>query len=849
MAAEVLHFYGWHRSGIFAFAEDGPLDDGRLTARLSLTVEDRDTGEQDSGDIDFRIAGPPDVRGLLPAAITGMMPPPGTTNAEATKYVFVELASPDLPWRYTPDKQPDSLALRPWIVLVVGTPDEIILQQPSSGENGTDLLQTITLSADVTNDHPLVDEDGNRLSARWAHVQQKKNRTGRLVTRLLSPRKLEPEQEYIAAIVPAFKEDGSPSWKQGDTPTLRCFHSWRFRTGEAGDFTTLARALRPGEDDPILGQAPLFYPRVDPADPLWVRGPLAPIGSIDASLPPPVGHDVEGLLATRDAEPLPDEPNFWWPIVSMPRYGSPWVADPTLPAWFSEINHDPRHRGVAGLGAWAGVELQEQILDAAVTQAGALGNAEQRIRHLVLGLSAARSLWHQRLPTDSYQRLLLYGPSLRRIITTSGPALHAIAGAEQPLPARLFSSAARRLLRPGPARTALAAPGAVAPWNILPCANKCPPPPKKNYAGLPHVDAVAESLGLGSIDCDKQIEAALEALYALLERIGFEGELDYDDAMAALDELCGVGIPGKPNRPCQPVTLEAVEPSLTDAIDPTGDAPLVQRRVLAGITGLDDPPTAPTEVCVGLDLPVWTFLRDRAPNWLLPGVNTLADNTVVALQSNQTFVDAFLVGLSGQTVNEMRFRNLPIATGCTPMRMFWGQVNTNVEPAIRRPDIRGMELWNLTCAGDPNDVPLGDPQHQPCAEEGGEASSGDSDLVVVFRSDLFRRYPRTIVYAAPAPLGNGTPNWEATEPFSPGTEILPTFQGSIGEDITFFRFDLDPAEAQRWWIVLEEPPPGYSFDYMDPASISASDGAWFAHDTFHDPVRVLIRGDSIIPGS
>jgi hypothetical protein len=575
------------------------------------------------------------------------------------------------------------------------------------------------------------------------------------------------------------------------------------------------------------------------------------------------------------------------PVVTLPRYGEPWIADPMASSWGAAANGDPRHRGVAGLGLWAGIELQEQIMAAASDQVGALDIAAQRIHHLTMGLGAARSLWNRRLPTDPAQRLLLYGPSLRRMITKDGPVLDQITGGERPLPPRLFSSAARRILRFGPARTALASPKAVIPSQILEYANTCPPPPPRVVDGMPHADVAARTFKRE--DLDKLIRERLKAgrlnlaefvdhflrtveksksfdllrqiyddvrglqkepqhlpILRLLEILnaiedkeklsllvrGFslkEAEPDHDSLL----ELGEALLTRSPARPCHPVDLTQLEKALTAAVDPTVDEPLVQRRILATIDGLDpEQPLAPVEVCLGLDFPVWTFLRDRAPDWLLPGVNQLEDDTVVAMASNPVFVDAFLLGLNTQVLGELRWRNMHIVTRCTPMRLFWGQIN--VTSGTRQPDIRGLELW-------PNISGLGDASHQP-------PNNADDDLVLVFKSDIFRRYPQTLVYAAAAPSTSGEPNWEADPPFGSGDRLFPSFQGSIGDDITFFRFDLKPEDAASYWIVLEEAPSGYSFRNDVVVGAGVNNGADFAAVTFSDPIRILIRGESLIPG-
>jgi hypothetical protein len=865
--ANVLTFYGWHRSGIYEF-EPVNVDEGRLRATLRLTLRDRDRALTDvQRDVPFSIVAPRDVLGLQPSALGRMMPPPDNQNAETTKCVYVELNASDLPWRYTPMKA-SGLILRPWIVLVVGTPAEIQFPSPDR----------ITFNTTVAKAHNLAQ------SARWAHVQDD---GARRVTRLLSPRGLdELNAEYIAAIVPAFDDQARDAWAPDDSPTLPCYRAWRFRTGEAGDFRTLAARLHPAVADPSIGQAPLAYSRVSPPVTLHVRGALAPIGAADPPLQPTVAADVAVLL-----QPMTDPRGR--PVIGLPHYDAPWPATSPPPpppdGWAAMAKGDPRHRGAAGLGLWAGIELQEQLMDAAASQAGALDIAAQRIRHLTLGLVAARSLWQRRLPNDSGQRLFLYGPSLRRMVTSSGPVLEQITrtpgstNRDRPLPPHLFSTAARRVLRAGPARTSLAAPGAVTPSAILARANECPPPPSRVSPGRPHTDAISAHFSRAPLDAairagrlngrdlaaafartaaDPQWNqhlgnlvnfviraaeapnqdrlphfrvlqllnaAATNDIEALIElRRGFESAEPDGPSLRILAKAL---VTEPPDRPCRPVAnLQTLEEVVTAAIDPTVDPPLVQRRVLDGITGLEHQPLTPPEICVGLDLPVWTFLRDRAPDWLLPGVNRLEEDAVVALQSNPTFVDAFLLGLNVQVLGELRWRNVPIATGCTPMKMFWGQVD--VADNARRPDIRGVDRWPATS-------PLGHPDHQPPPPAG-------TDLVLVFRSDLFRRYPLTLVYAAPAPMDAGAPNWQADPPFG-GDRLLPMFQGRIGEDVTFFRFDLSPAAARACWVVLEESPPTYSF--RNDVATGALDGAQFAVDTFHNPVRVLIRGQDLIAGA
>jgi hypothetical protein len=74
----------------------------------------------------------------------------------------------------------------------------------------------------------------------------------------------------------------------------------------------------------------------------------------------------------------------------------------------------------------------------------------------MLGLAAAGSLLRRHLPAGSGRRLWMFGPALRRVITAAGPVDALTTTADHPKPTGWFSTAARRKLRAGPPRTALA---------------------------------------------------------------------------------------------------------------------------------------------------------------------------------------------------------------------------------------------------------------------------------------------------------------------------------------------------------------------------------------------------------
>ncbi|HYP09704.1 MAG TPA: hypothetical protein VER03_26000 [Bryobacteraceae bacterium] len=790
--ADELSFFGWERSAVYDLAT-GALQDGRLGAALPLTLADRESpGNKATQSAEFLLAGPKDISGVRTTAIARRYPPPGNTKAETTKLVYVEFSAPDLPWRYTPQTT-TSDTLRPWVVLIVGTEAEITLATGGA----------ITCSDAVAAAHPLAQ------SARWAHIQEQ---NGKTIARILSPRPLQPDTAYIAALVPAFNDAGANRWTATGF-TAPAYDLWRFHTAEAGDFESLAGALLPGKASPSTGRAPVQYPRIAAAPPLSIRGAIAPLFGADAALPGNVAADVAVLRS-----PLTDPRNRR--IIGLPVYGSEWTANPAALPWGSSLNNDPRHRGVAGLGMRAAVDLQDQLMEAATTQSGALGEAAQRVRQLTFGLMAARSLWTRRLPSDPMQRLELYGSSMRRMLTGSGPVLGQVAGEDRPLPEALFSTAARRALRRGPARTELAVPNATSAAAVLNAANTCPLGPDRAPAGLPHVDGMTGALGLPQFE--QVLRTAGEK--PRIDRANSKpGEIDEGSLKLAEEIGRGYEMPV-----CKPVNLIALEQTLTAAIDPTVQLPIAATRVLETITGLGPNPLKPIEVCIGLDFPLWTWMRDHAADWLLPGINELKENAVAAFESNPVFVDAFLAGFNTQVISELRWRNIPLATGCTPVRMFWGPVDASGK---RLADINGIATW-------PASSPLGDTSH-------GVGAAAGSDVILVFRTDLFRRYPKTLIYLVPPVMNGANPDWNVDP--NVASRVLPSFQGQVAEDIVFFRFDVSPANARKHWVVLEEPPIGITFRNDKAVGGGVTDGASFAIATIDQTTRVLIPGAALIP--
>jgi hypothetical protein len=884
-----LTFLSWTRERLADLATGTAHGRARGEAEITLSGTNAAGAPTTSatGTVAFLLAGPADVAGLQPGAIGRRYPAPGTLDHESDRCPYVELRDPGLPWRYTPAGSPGGGDQHPWLVLVVGT----------EGDEIAPIGDQVTLSPGVQVAHRL--GDGGRYP--WAHVQVDAEQ--RRLARLLSGRRLEAGTDYLAVLVPAFADDGTPALTGTDPVTVALYDHWRFRTATpAGSFEDLAGALRPGGADPTTGRADVAYPRVPGAGPLSVRGALAPRRDDEeeeddeAPPPPAIAADLAGLRT-------PGRDEAGRPIVGLPRYGGAWHADPDATPWGAALNGDPRHRGVAGVGLDLAVQLQEELVAEARANMGALAEARQRIAQLGAGLAASSALWERRFPSDRRRLLWLLGPALRRLVTDDGAVADLATVVDRPLPPGVFSTAARRILRPGPARTALTAAGTVDGADVLAAANDCAraPVPVDGGVGidlpydeldqrrrdlvaggridlhplLPTIRALGVAAGKNGspaavLVADRLVDAVQRGLRApwtgALGLLAQASTITSDDARFSrlqqeLAELLdrwvelgsdpgdllplidGMGDPEPETPPCRPVDLDALAHGIFEAFDPRRPDASARVRVLATIDGLDPAqPLTPPEVCIGLDRPMWKDVAALAPEWLLPGVGTLPPDALVALETNPVFAEAFLVGLNTGLLEELRWRNVPVATACTPLRMFWDRAEAVA--GDRLDDIRGIHAW-LGGTG------LGDPQHRA-------PGVVPSDLVLVIRSELFRRYPSTVLYLVSAVHGSGPEarvDFEA-DPVAGAARAFPTFQGQVAADVTFFGFQgFAPDEIVRHWLVFEEPPAGFRFANDRVASPSPPpqppdvDGADFADQAFVHPVRVLVRGDALDPGA
>ena len=124
----------------------------------------------------------------------------------------------------------------------------------------------------------------------------------------------------------------------------------------------------------------------------------------------------------------------------------------------------------------------------------------------------------------------------------------------------------------------------------------------------------------------------------------------------------------------------------------------------------------PVELSPAFPQPMVEPLVEIAQEAVLPELDLVPPNTVVPLETNTRFVQAFMVGLNTEMGRELLWRDYPADLSATYFDRFWD----NSAAPSRPPDIDPIGQWK--------NRPLG----------GG--ATGE-DFVMLVRSELLRRYP------------------------------------------------------------------------------------------------------------
>jgi hypothetical protein len=195
------------------------------------------------------------------------------------------------------------------------------------------------------------------------------------------------------------------------------------------------------------------------------------------------------------------------------------------------------------------------------------------------------------------------------------------------------------------------------------------------------------------------------------------------------------------------------------------------------------------------------------------------NNSITLLETNQKFIESYLVGLNHEFARELLWREYPTDQRGSYFRQFWDVRGFLAAPTAdpqalreRLRDVPELHRWSV-------DSGLGSHDHR---EEQGDK---EEELVLVIRGELLKKYPTAVVYAhradwertseggidktLPRKLAELTPE----QAQDPPRELVktPLYEAKVEPDIYFFGFDLTPQTARGGQIVEGEEDPGWFF--------------------------------------
>jgi hypothetical protein len=556
MADGALSFYSFVRRGLAtAFTNEDGTDAGSSETTIQFDITPGGVVAADIPPVaraTLSLVGPGDIVGLDSSVVVRVSPKANDFDAEYIPYALIEFDQADLPWRYTPAKEAGDVAsqtdqLRPWFSLVVLPATEANIQAPTAAQK----LPLLTVSEASLPDpseawaFAHTQFSGTNLSEQ-AVKDQITGKPGRFVARLMSPRLLQPKTEYVACLVPTFQRGaligaGTPpadtdaltaSWSTGSgNVILPVYYSWRFATGSVGSFEQVARLIKSAVLPETLGRrdmdvsAPGLGLPPASAGSLPAEGALQSVASFEAGRPVwPATEQAVFLPQLADLlnAPAAADPTVTDPLVVPPLYGQWYAADDTLnkpvnapqqpgtnPAWFYELNSDPRERVAAALGTTVIQREQQALLASGWDQVAEIRTVNDKLRVLQLGRGLLVRLFERHFAGNDLQRA--YHLTLRiqsRISCGSSTVCNNLA--QSPVVPGFLSSQWTRFARPrGPIGRVQGRPALTNfASDLLSRLNKCqkpapePPPPVThdpgdNPGGL-SCDQIDALSGLGS---------------------------------------------------------------------------------------------------------------------------------------------------------------------------------------------------------------------------------------------------------------------------------------------------------------------------------------------------------------
>ncbi len=243
-----------------------------------------------------------------------------------------------------------------------------------------------------------------------------------------------------------------------------------------------------------------------------------------------------------------------------------------------------------------------------------------------------------------------------------------------------------------------------------------------------------------------------------------------------------------------------------------------------------------------IDEPMYKRLTDQSNEYLVANLKLIPPNTISLLETNEPVIESYMVGLNYEMGRALLWNEYPTDQRGSYFRQFW-DVNGIVKPASSKTPVELAEE-------DKDITPID--QWQPTSQLGShnnrDAQGDASQIVLVVRGDLLKRYPNSVIFAQKAINGSdGLPAIDLDVTSGEFTQelLFPLYRADIAPDLKFFGFDLTARQARGddpspgfpatdtlgWFFVIQEVPgePRFGMDItFDPGSdgVTWDDLAW-----------------------
>jgi hypothetical protein len=205
------------------------------------------------------------------------------------------------------------------------------------------------------------------------------------------------------------------------------------------------------------------------------------------------------------------------------------------------------------------------------------------------------------------------------------------------------------------------------------------------------------------------------------------------------------------------------------------------------------------------DIAMYEPLVKAGTDLFVPNLHLVEPDSVTLLETNQRFIEAYMVGLNHEFARELLWREYPTDQRGSYFRQFWDvrkKIAESPDPAAAREelkDIPPLDRWSQSSD-------LGEHDNREAGRE------VEEELVLVIRGELLKKYPNSIITAHKAA-------WQSTDGEIDKTlervfdtsevPMKPLYEARVAPDIYFFGFDLTAVEARGDDTVDDKP--GYFF--------------------------------------